>query len=80
MKLPRDVSGQRLIQLLSRFGYQVTRQSGSHARLTTRQNGEHHLTIPSHPTLRIGTLNAILVEVARHFQREKDDIVRELFE
>ncbi|HLL16788.1 MAG TPA: type II toxin-antitoxin system HicA family toxin [Pyrinomonadaceae bacterium] len=46
MKLPRDVSGEGLAGSLRTFGYQVTRQTGSHLRLTTAENGEHHVTIP----------------------------------
>ena len=42
MRLPRDVGGMDLAKKLQRFGYQVTRQTGSHVRLTTQQNGEHH--------------------------------------
>lgn len=58
MKLPRDIGGQELAKLLGKYGYSVTRQTGSHIRLTTLENGEHHITIPAHPVLRIGTLNA----------------------
>ena len=46
MKLPRDVSGDELAKYLKAFGYSVTRQSGSHLRLTTTQKGEHQLSIP----------------------------------
>jgi len=35
MKLPRDLSGEALARLLRRYGYEVTRQAGSHIRLTT---------------------------------------------
>ncbi|MCX5727868.1 MAG: type II toxin-antitoxin system HicA family toxin [Nitrospirae bacterium] len=42
------------------LGYSVTRQTGSHLRLMTSEHGEHHLTIPLHSPLRIGTLSAIL--------------------
>ena len=79
MKLPRDISGQDLIRYLTVFGYEVTRQSGSHIRLTTLKNGEHHLTIPNHNPLRIGTLSSILVDVAAHFQTSKDQLIKELF-
>jgi len=34
MKLPRDISGNELAALLQKFGYKITRQSGSHLRLT----------------------------------------------
>lgn len=79
MKLPRDISGTELADLLTRYGYSVTRQTGSHLRLTTQIGGEHHLTIPAHSSLRIGTLNAILSEVALHLKRDKSDLMRELW-
>jgi len=46
MRLPRDVSGADLARALSKLGYKVTRQTGSHMRLTTAQSGEHP---PHHP-------------------------------
>jgi predicted RNA binding protein YcfA (HicA-like mRNA interferase family) len=46
MRLPRDLDGEELAVLLRRYGYEVTRQTGSHMRLTTTQGGEHHITIP----------------------------------
>ena len=48
MKIPRDIKGEHLTKKLKQFGYEVTRQSGSHIRLTTTTNGEHHITIPAH--------------------------------
>lgn len=79
MRLPRDLSGRSLAQSLELLGYQVTRQSGSHMRLTTMLNGEHHLTLPDHAALRVGTLNAIISEVARHHGIERDELVTRLF-
>jgi len=38
-RLPRDVSGAELASLLEIFGYVVTRQKGSHLRLTTQEGG-----------------------------------------
>jgi predicted RNA binding protein YcfA (HicA-like mRNA interferase family) len=74
------VSGDELVILLNRhFGYEVVRQSGSHVRLTTPLSGEHHLTVPRSQSLRVGTLGAILSEVAMHFQRPRDEVVRTLF-
>jgi predicted RNA binding protein YcfA (HicA-like mRNA interferase family) len=35
MRLPRDLGGEKLAVLLRRYGYEVTRQTGSHMRLTT---------------------------------------------
>jgi predicted RNA binding protein YcfA (HicA-like mRNA interferase family) len=80
MKLPRDVSGNELARRLALFGYRVTRQTGSHLRLTTSEHGEHHLTIPNHPSLRVGTLAAILADVAKHLEMSKDELTVRLFE
>ena len=79
MKLPRDISGTELAKALGRYGYTVTRQTGSHLRLTTQTGGEHHITIPSHLHLRIGTLNAILVEAAQHLRKDKSELILEIW-
>ena len=79
MKLPRDVSGQNLAKLLRSLGYEITRQSGSHMRLTTEEHGEHHLTIPVHTALRVGTLAAIVSNVADHFGMSRDELSGRLF-
>ena len=79
MRLPRDVSGRDLARALARVGYGVTRQSGSHIRLTTAVGGEHHVTIPDHEALRVGTLAAILDDVASHLGRSREDLSAEIF-
>lgn len=79
MKIPRDISGQLLVKYLKILGYEITRQTGSHMRLTTFQNGQHHITIPNHDSLKLGTLSGILSEVARHFDKTKDEIIKEIF-
>ncbi len=65
MKIPRDLNGADLARRLAAYGYTVTRQSGSHMRLS-RQVAEQqqHLTIPAHKPLRVGTLRQILKDVA----------------
>ena len=57
MKIPLNMSGERLVKLLRRFGFELTRQTGSHMRLTTTMREEFHITIPKHKSLKIGTLN-----------------------
>lgn len=79
MRLPRDLSGTDLARALGKLGYETTRQTGSHMCLTTQENGEHHITIPRHDPLRVGTLSAILSDVAGHFGTNRDEIVRHLF-
>jgi predicted RNA binding protein YcfA (HicA-like mRNA interferase family) len=78
-RLPRDVSGADLARLLETYGYAVTRQRGSHLRLTTHEGGEHHVTVPNHDPLRTGTLNGILKDVAAHAGLERDSVVEALF-
>lgn len=80
MRLPRDLSGDDLVRALRRFGYDISRQTGSHLRLTTHRRGEHHVTIPRHTVLRIGTLAGILGDVAEHFGISRDDLAQQLFE
>ena len=60
MRIPRDLGGEELARLLRRYGYEITRQTGSHLRLTTIVKGEHHITIPRHKPLKVGTLSNIL--------------------
>ena len=79
MRLPRDLSGQELAQRLGAFWYAVTRQTGSHLRLTTQQHGEHHVTIPAHAQLRVGTLAGLLGEVARHVGLDRGTLISQLF-
>lgn len=79
MKLPRDLSCNQLIKALAMLGYEVDHQTGSHIRLTTQRNGEHHVTIPAHKPLKIGTLNAILRDVAAHASLSRDQLLGTLF-
>ena len=79
MKMPRNLSGPDLIQALKVFGYIPTRQTGSHIRLTTQQKGEHHITIPNHSPLRVGTLSSILSLIAEHLNISKEELIRQLF-
>ena len=79
MRLPRDLSGDDLAKALKVLGYHVTRQTGSHIRLTTIEHGEHHITIPQSDPLRIGTLSGILSDVADHLKISREELIRKLF-
>jgi predicted RNA binding protein YcfA (HicA-like mRNA interferase family) len=79
MKLPRDVSGAQLVKALSALGYRVTRQAGSHIRLTCEKPRQHHVTIPNHDHLRVGTLAAILTEVGTHHGLSREELLKTLF-
>ena len=81
MRRPRDLSGHELIRLLQRYGYERTRQVGSHIRLQSNLRGQaHHLTIPDHKTLRLGTLSTILSDVADYLRIERSKLEQELFD
>jgi predicted RNA binding protein YcfA (HicA-like mRNA interferase family) len=79
-KVPRDLSGRALAKLLNAYGYEITRQTGSHIRLTSSFSGQtHHITIPDHSPIKIGTLNKILKEIAGYLKVDKESLIRELF-
>jgi predicted RNA binding protein YcfA (HicA-like mRNA interferase family) len=79
MKIPRNISGEKLTKLLKRFDFEITRQTGSHLRLTTKIRGEYHITIPKHKNLKIGTLNSILSDIANYLEIDKNQLLVELF-
>lgn len=76
MKIPRDVSSKQLIKALKKLGYEITRQKGSHIRLTLNlQENIHHITIPDHNPIKIGTLNNILNELSIIHKKNKQELV-----
>jgi len=79
MKLPRDITGNDLAKALRKLGYQVTRQTGSHIRLSTSKNGEHQITVPAHNPLKVGTLAAILADIESHHKLTRDQLLGRLF-
>jgi predicted RNA binding protein YcfA (HicA-like mRNA interferase family) len=79
VKLPRDCSGSELIKVLCReFDYVQIHQEGSHVILQTNTPRGHRLSVPNHPILRPGTLNAILRAVAQAKGLEKSNILHHL--
>ena len=78
MKLPRDVSGPELLAALQRVGYETVRQRGSHVRITTQVNGEHHEVIPLHRRVNIKTLSSILKSIARHHELTVEELLHQL--
>jgi predicted RNA binding protein YcfA (HicA-like mRNA interferase family) len=53
VKLPRDLSGQRVVHALKRLGFIEERQEGSHIRLV---RGSLRVTVPAHRALAPKTL------------------------
>ncbi|MBI3744429.1 MAG: type II toxin-antitoxin system HicA family toxin [Chloroflexi bacterium] len=80
MKVPRDVGGDDLVKALRRLGYSVTRQTGSHVRLTITIGGEtRQVSVPMHAFLKIGTIHGILTEVAEHLGTDTNSVTQRLF-
>jgi predicted RNA binding protein YcfA (HicA-like mRNA interferase family) len=79
VKTRRGISGDELVKLLQQFGYRVAKQKGSHMKLTTTQKGEHHLIVPRHGAVRVGTLHRIMSEVAGHFEMDLSQVRTALF-
>jgi hypothetical protein len=48
-------------------------------RLTTHERGKHHVTIPAHDELRVGTLEYILASVAHHLGLDRRELALQLF-
>jgi len=76
VRIPRDLNGTDLAKQLGQFGYSITRQSGSHMRLTRVVGSqEQHLTIPAHKPLRVGTLRQILKDVAEQTNQSLEAVL-----
>ena len=58
-KLPRDVSGRRVVGVLQRYGFYVLHQRGSHV-ILRRDNPKTTVSVADHAALRVGTLRTIL--------------------
>ena len=78
MKIPRNLNGTALVKALRVLGYERVRQDGSHMRLSTTVNGTHHVTVPAHKPLKIGTLSSILKSIAAHHQMTLEELLEML--
>ena len=67
-----------LAKALNRVGYSITRQTGSHIRLTLSGMPQHHVTVPAHQPLKVGTLAAILDEVAARLELDRAELLNRL--
>jgi predicted RNA binding protein YcfA (HicA-like mRNA interferase family) len=78
-KVPRDVSGKSLIKVLSKYGYTVSRQTGSHIRMSIIiEDSVKNITIPNHDPIKLGTLMSILNDVSSQLSIPKEGIISKL--
>jgi predicted RNA binding protein YcfA (HicA-like mRNA interferase family) len=79
VRIPRQVSGQDLAHALRALGYERVRRDGSHIRLSTQLNGTHHVTVPNHKPLKLGTLlGGVLKPVAAHHRLTVEELLLKL--
>jgi len=77
MKLPRDLSGAELVEILCRrWIYRQIHQEGSHILIETLEPFLQRISVPAHRTLRLGTPHSILRPVARHKGIDRNEILR----
>ena len=81
MKLPRDLAGHEVTRLPARhYGYRVTRSRGSHMTATLTVGGKQHsVTVPRHREVRVGTLDAIVTDVAEFLDLPRQEVRKTLF-
>ncbi len=72
MRLPRDISG-RVSDTPSR-----DKRAAIFVSQPT-ERGEHHVAVPDHASLRVGTLSSILNDVAQHHGLTREELVSKLF-
>ena len=58
-KLP-IVSGLEVVKILSKIGYEIDHQTGSHLILRHKEEPHRRLTVPNHKEMAKGTLRAII--------------------
>ena len=58
-KLP-SVSGLEVVKALSKNGYEVDHQTGSHIILRQKESPHRRITVPNHKEIAKGTLRAIV--------------------
>lgn len=63
----RRLSGDEVIAILARFGFQVRSQRGTHVKLrrVTAAGSKQTLTVPRHRELDTGTIRAIFRQASR---------------
>ncbi len=73
MKLPRNLSGQQLVKILEKHGYEPVRQKGSHMMLVHPGPPRHKIAIPLHKKIKVGTLSSIINVVIKYLKISKDE-------
>lgn len=69
----RTLSGDDLVHILARFGFETVSQRGSHVKLRRilSDGSKQTLHLPLHKELRKGTLRAIYVQASRYVPEDE---------
>jgi predicted RNA binding protein YcfA (HicA-like mRNA interferase family) len=69
----KSLTGEDVIKIFSRFGFEIASQRGSHAKLSRvlSDGTKQTLTIPRHKELDKGTLRAVLRQALRYIPEEQ---------
>ena len=69
----RVLSGKEVVKILSKFGFEVISQRGSHVKLKRilPDGTKQTLTVPLHDELDKGTLKAIIRQASRYIPEEE---------
>jgi predicted RNA binding protein YcfA (HicA-like mRNA interferase family) len=69
----RRLSGEEVVRILGRFGFQRIAQRGSHVKLrrTAPDGGKQTLHLPLHDELRMGTLRAIFSQACEYIDESQ---------
>jgi len=69
----RNLSGDDVVKIFSRFGFEIASQKGSHVKLirVVPKGMRQALTIPLHKELDKGTLRAIVRQASRYVPEEE---------
>lgn len=69
----KSLSGEDVVKILSRFGFEVASQRGSHAKLSRvlPDGKKQTLTVPRHRELDKGTLRAVFRQALRYIPEEQ---------
>lgn len=62
-KLPANISGEKVVKVLTKLGYKIDHQTGSHIILRADNYQFRRITVPNHKELAKGTLRAIIKQV-----------------
>lgn len=72
MQKLKQLSGKEIVKIFESYGFVLKRIKGSHVRLTlVTKESSHHITIPLHDKLKIGTYDNIVKEFENCFGKEE---------